>query len=121
MADDRQHPSLRAQQAAAAGRLDMRSQRDGDVHTIILAGEIDLANAADVERELRGAEAGDARVIRIDLSGLTFVDPTMIRLLVLADARSRADGQRLALHRPSDPVLRVLRIAGVADRLPLTT
>jgi hypothetical protein len=39
-------------------------------------------------------------------------------MLVMADARSRADGHRLRLRRPSATVLRVLRIAGVDERLP---
>jgi len=114
-----QRPSVRAWQAAAVGRSDISSHRDGKVQTISLVGEIDLSSAGDVERELLRAEAGDARLMRMDLSGLTFIDLTAIKLFVLADARARADGHRLALHGPSDPVLRVLRIAGLADRLPL--
>ena len=38
------------------GELSMRSQRDGHVHTISLAGELDLANAHDVEAELTASK-----------------------------------------------------------------
>ena len=109
----------RAEQALMLGRLSMRSQREGDLHAIDLAGELDLANAGDVERELVRVEAGDAGAILVDLSRLTFIDSTGIRVLVRAAARSRADGNRLVLQRAPRPVLRVLRIAGVADLLPL--
>lgn len=114
------HPPRRADQLPPFGDLEMRSQRDGDVHIITLAGEIDLANADDVEQELLRVEATDARIIRVDLSGLTFIDSTAIRLLVLASARASADGNRLSLHNPSDRVLRVLHIAGIAARLPIS-
>jgi anti-sigma B factor antagonist len=109
----------RAEQAVMLGRLSMRSQREGDLHTLELAGEMDLANAAEVERELLRVDRGDAGAILVDLCGLRFIDSTGIRVLVRAGARSRADGGRLVLQRAPRPVLRVLRMAGVADLLPL--
>ncbi len=109
----------RAEQAIMLGRLSMSSRREGDLHTIDLAGELEIANAADVERELLRAEAGDAGAILVDLAGLRFIDSTGIGVLIRAAARSRADGNRLVLQRAPRPVLRVLRMAGVADLLPL--
>lgn len=100
------------------GQLTRRSQREGDVHTIKLIGEMDLSNAAEVERELLQAEATNARTILIDLSALRFLDSTGIRLLVAADGRSRSDGGRLRLTRPPAQVFRVLRIAGIDELLP---
>lgn len=102
------------------GQLRLRSQRAGDVHTIALTGEMDLSNAAEVERELLHVEATAARTILIDLSGLTFMDSTGIRLLIAADARSRADSDRLRLTRPPAQVYRVLCIAGVDELLPFS-
>jgi len=108
----------RAERIIELGQLTVRSQRDGDVHTIALTGEMDLANAGEVERELQQAEATDAATILVDLSGLTFMDSTGIRLLIAADARSRADSCRLRLTRPPARVSRVLCIAGVDELLP---
>lgn len=79
---------------------------------------MDLSNAGEVERELLHAESTDARAIVIDLSGLTFMDSTGIRLLIAADARSRTDSGRLSLTRPPAQVLRVLCIAGIDELLP---
>jgi len=89
----------------------MRSHRDGHVHTISLAGELDLANSHDVEAELIRVEATDAGTILLDLAGLTFMDSTAIRLLITADAHSRSNGHRLILHRAPDGVHRVLQTA----------
>jgi anti-sigma B factor antagonist len=100
------------------GQLSVRSEREGDVHTIALRGEMDLSNAGEVERELLHAEATDAPTILVDLSELNFMDSTGIRLLIAADARSRADSCRLSLIRPPAPVARVLCIAGVDGLLP---
>jgi anti-anti-sigma factor len=96
----------------------VRSHREGDVHTIALSGEMDLSNAGEVERELMNAEATDAPTVLVDLSELTFMDSTGIRLLIAADARSRADSCRLRLTRPPATVYRVLCIAGVDGMLP---
>ena len=100
------------------GQLTVRSEREGDVHTIALSGEMDLSNAGEVERELLQVEATDAQTIVIDLSRLQFMDSTGIRLLIAADARSRADSCRLRLTRPPTAVARVLCIAGIDGLLP---
>ena len=108
----------RAERLIELGQLTLRSEREGDVHTITLIGEMDLSNAGEVERELLHAEATDARAIVIDLAGLKFMDSTGIRLLICADARSRADSCRLSLTRPPAQVFRVLCIAGIDGLLP---
>jgi anti-sigma B factor antagonist len=100
------------------GFLDVRSERRNDEHVIALAGELDLVGAAGVSEELLRVEATDARRIVLDLSSLEFIDSTGIRLILSADARSRAHGRRLVLIRGPQPVQRVFELSGVADRLP---
>lgn len=108
----------RAEQIVRVAQLSMTSDREGDVHTLGLAGEIDLANAEDVEGELHRIEETDAAVILVDLARVSFIDSTGIKVLIGAAARSHS-ANRLLLDSPSPAVLRVLRIAGVADLLPL--
>jgi anti-anti-sigma factor len=92
--------------------------RGGVLHTVRLEGELDLANAAELERELRRVEHTDALSIVLDLSGLEFIDSTGVRLLIEAEARSRADGDRLTLLRGPGQVQRILELTGILDRLP---
>jgi anti-sigma B factor antagonist len=99
-------------------QLSLTSERDGDAHVITLFGELDLATADSVEQELRRVEATDADPIVLDLSGLTFMDSTGARLVLQADARSRADANRLRLRRGPRAVQRVFEISGIADMLP---
>jgi anti-sigma B factor antagonist len=108
---------LRAAQVMTLGVLTISSERDGDLHTIELEGELDLATAPDVEAELKRVEATDAEAIILDLSGLTFIDSTGIRLVLAADRRSLADSNRLTLLRGTAAVQRALEISGVAPLL----
>jgi len=108
----------RAEQIVRLAALSLDSEREGDLHTIALTGELDLANAPDLDRELRRVEATDAEVILVDLWGVSFVDSSGMKVLVTAAARCRARN-RLVLQCASPNVLRALRLAGVADVLPL--
>ena len=100
------------------GELTIRSVREGGVHTVALTGELDLATAGEVDKELARVEATDAESIVLDLSGLTFMDSTGVRLVVTAHARSRADANRLTLRRGQAAVQRVMELSGVDVLLP---
>lgn len=116
MTDERD--SLRAAEVVDLGELTIRTERDGDVVAIALSGELDLATAGGVDAELERAEAGDATSIVLDLSGLTFMDSTGVRLLIQAHTRSRANDGRLALRRGPAAVQRVMELSGVDVLLP---
>ena len=100
------------------GELTIRSVREGGVHTVALTGELDLATADEVDKELARVEATDAESIVLDLSGLTFMDSTGVRLVVNAHTRSRADADRLTLRRGQAAVQRVMELSGVDVLLP---
>jgi anti-anti-sigma factor len=103
--------------ARAIGELTTSSQREGHVHTLYVAGELDLATADRMQAELECIESTDATSIVIDLAGLTFMDCTGMRLLLRAGARSPTSAHRLTL-RPGNPaVQRVFALCG-ADELP---
>ncbi len=109
--------TLRAD-ARSVGRLTVHSERDGILHTLRLEGELDLATAEQLERELLRVEASDALSIALDLSALEFIDSTGVRLIIQADARSRAESRRLVLLRGPSAVQRVFELTGLLDRLP---
>lgn len=108
----------RALEILKLGQLTISSEREGDVHTISLAGELDLATVPAAERELERVEATDALSIVVDLGGLAFISSTGVRILLSAHARSRADAHRLVLLRGSASVQRVFEICGVHRQLP---
>lgn len=100
------------------GALTLRSTRDGDAHVIALAGELDLAGADLLDGELQRAEASGASQIILDLRELEFIDSTGVRLIYMADMRSRKDNDRLTIRRGPDTVHRLFVMTDLADRLP---
>lgn len=120
MTDDisEQREALHAVELIELGELKIRSSREGDVHTIVLLGELDLATAPVLEEELKRVEATDAASIVLDLSGLAFMDSSGVRLLVTAHSRSRTRDRGFSLVRGPAAVQRVLELSGVDELLP---
>jgi anti-sigma B factor antagonist len=78
-----------------------------------LFGDLDLAAYDDLLARLSAffADGGDAE---LDLSGVTFVDSSAIRLFIQLH-RARAEGGHLVLVAPRPQVERVLEVAGLDD------
>lgn len=90
----------------------------GDGVVISLAGELDLATAPVAEAEVRRAEASQD-VIVLELSGLTFIDSTGLRLMIAADRRARDRGAAFVIVHAVPQVRRLLDLSGVAGHLEL--
>ena len=90
------------------------------VHVVRADGELDVATAPQLRAALNAAEDADAPAIRLDLSGLTFIDSTGIAVLVEYTARSRANSDRLRIL--SGPAVDfALEVSGTRSHLPLVT
>jgi anti-anti-sigma factor len=89
------------------------------VEVIIVTGEHDISTAPELERRLEVAlESGHAVVI--DLLGTTFIDSTVLRVLICAreEASERSLGFRCALGESTGHgVRRLLELTGMAGRL----
>jgi anti-anti-sigma factor len=87
--------------------------REGDVVRITLEGELDIATSPTVEGVLR--EPCDNGIQRrvLDLSRLTFMDSSGLRIILKAQASSRRDGWALALVPGPPAVQRIFEITGV--------
>lgn len=79
-----------------------------------LRGELDLASAPDLDRELRRWEPSAALLV-IDMRDVTFIDSGGLRTLLLADMRAEEWGRRLAIV-PSPAVRRALDALGALAR-----
>jgi anti-anti-sigma factor len=100
--------------APSAGWLGpvVRIAREDGATVVWLAGEHDIATVAALREELVAATADGADVV-VDLSGATFIDASIVR--VLEEARARMDGgsARLVLRDPSPLVRRVLTLCAI--------
>lgn len=84
----------------------------GSMH-IALSGEIDLANAAAVEEEIRAAVSQQPTTVSVDLTDLTYVDSAGIRILFALASRLRALRIMLELVVPLDsPTRRLIELSG---------
>jgi anti-anti-sigma factor len=81
---------------------------------IALHGELDLAGAATLEAEL---EPLDAAALVVDLRGLTFMDSSGLRILVVHAQRAQDRGRRFALVPGAAQVMRVFEITRMRERL----
>jgi anti-anti-sigma factor len=88
--------------------LDVREYADYVV--VALCGELDMADAAEVDAALTAAAAGGRKTI-VDLAGLAFIDCTGVAALARAQRRVRQVGGSLLLTAPSPRVRRVFELS----------
>ena len=93
-------------------------ERDGLTH-VKLAGELDLSTVERVEQELARVEAGRPAILALDLTRLTFLDSSGLRLIVGADQRARRENRRFAVVRGPDTVQRIFSITHLDEQLEL--
>ncbi len=80
---------------------------------IALSGEINLANAATVEEEIRAAVSDQPTTVSVDLTHLTYVDSAGIRILFALASRLQALRIMLELVVPLDsPTRRLIELSG---------
>ena len=93
-------------------RLTIHDAADG---VVVLVGEIDAATAPKLHRCLEH----DARVRVLDMTQVTFMDSSGLKVIVIAN-RARDASDRITLRAPSRAVRRVVDIAGMVEWLGLT-
>jgi anti-sigma B factor antagonist len=87
-----------------------------------LAGEVDLANAHDLEETIVAAVPNTALGMVLDLTTVTYLDSAGVLLLLDLVSRFQWRGQELALVAPAESrVRRVLSLAGTEGVVVLDT
>jgi anti-anti-sigma factor len=82
-----------------------------------LSGELDLSRAEQLRRVLMDACQQTTGVVVVDLADVSFLDSTVIGVLVAAAKRLRADGHRIALVNVAPAPARPLHITQVWEPL----
>jgi anti-sigma B factor antagonist len=93
--------------------LTVQVEREPAGATVIVAGELDFANAAELEAVVEPLIAARPALLRFDLAGLRFIDSTGLGLLL----RSATRVTTVRVVRPSVSVRRVLEATGLRDVL----
>ena len=103
---------------AGGDEFTIRCARERDRYVVAPAGELDMASAWRLERELRRVEASDAREIVLDLSAVEFIDSTGLQPVLHANARAEFHSKRLMIVPGPAAVQRCFEISGLTSRLP---
>ena len=96
-----------------AGELSIRVERHDGESFLALYGELDVASAPLLDRELNRAIASTPTIV-VDLSALEFIDSNGIRSLLSA---SRIKGRDVCYLRPPPDVARILQMVGADECL----
>jgi anti-anti-sigma factor len=94
--------------------LHITTEPTEDAIVVRAAGEIDMSTVDLLRRELDTARA-EAATTLVDLSGVTFIDSTGLRLLLEASHSSAVSDWGFFIVRPSEAVRRLLDVSGTAD------
>jgi anti-sigma B factor antagonist len=87
---------------------------------VVVAGEIDMATAPMLARELTSAIEEGAGAVVLDLVDVTFFDSSGLRVAIVAHRDLGEKGRRLAVVcDPEGHVRRTFMLAGLADVLDL--
>jgi anti-sigma B factor antagonist len=100
--------------------LSITSKRNGSAHRVTAVGELDLATVDSLQQVLLEID-DSAGTIVLDLSGLSFIDSTGLRLVLDLNGRYGGEVDRLRVIAGSPAVERLLDIVGLRDQLPLIT
>ena len=105
---------------AGDGRLHLELGVEEGVAFLTVAGDLDLATVEEFRERATGALTDFAGTLRIDLSGVRFIDSSGIGALITIRERAAAGRHALILDRPSSRVRTVLALAGLTGAFQLT-
>jgi anti-sigma B factor antagonist len=98
----------------------VRAGHEGTRVVVGVAGEIDISNAQDIERQIERAVPNETMVVMLDLSGTRYLDSSGVALLLRLSDRLRS--RRIALRvvvPPDNPIRSVLELTGLGRLLAL--
>jgi len=98
--------------------FEVRSKSEAGTGRLTVVGELDIATTPQLEEAARATVAGGVRDLIIDLSELSFMDSSGLRLLIILRDRASSEGWTLRLVKPAGPPLTILALTGADKNLP---
>jgi anti-sigma B factor antagonist len=94
--------------------FEVEVSRDGDTVTVSPTGELDISTVPRLAEAL--AAEGPCRRLVLDLRGLSFIDSSGLRLVLMEVERARGEGHDVEVVPGDERVQRIFRLTG-ADRI----
>jgi anti-anti-sigma factor len=98
-------------------RIDVRHAPETERVVLSLDGELDLATAPLLSREIKRVELGKTTTVVLDLQGLEFMDSTGLRAVLSAQDYLREHGGGFAVTHGSPQVQRLLAVTRADEHL----
>lgn len=99
--------------------FELHVDQNGDSAVVRVGGEIDLTSAPQLDEGLQELVNGSVKHLTLDLSGVSFMDSTGLRVLLKTSKVLEGSGGKLDLREPSDPVRRLLEVSGLDSHFEL--
>jgi anti-sigma B factor antagonist len=111
---------LDGQQGGPEGLHIAVEQPSADLIIVSPAGELDLSNRDALEEAISAARAKQPEALVLDLTALTFMDSSGLRILLDTWNEAQLSERRLTLVVPKDGLVRrVLEVSGCNGVLPI--
>jgi len=97
----------------------METRAEGGAIVAVIAGEVDISNAADLGSALEGSVPQRALGLVLDLSAATYIDSAGIHLLFRLGGRLTRRRQQLRVVVPDEaPIRKIINLAGLGWTVP---
>ncbi|MBA2440551.1 MAG: STAS domain-containing protein, partial [Thermoleophilaceae bacterium] len=97
----------------------LKTERDGTTLCLKLIGEFDWAATGHVEGALENARCLPLEHVVFDLSALTFIDLSGLKVILAADERAQAGGFDVKVVRPRGLANRIFTLTRAGDSLAM--
>ena len=97
--------------------LSIRTLRDGSTATVSAAGEIDLSTVDELRSAVTDAASDGTEKLRLDLTGIEFIDSTGLGGLLELRATLRSRNVTLEIDAREGPVRQAMEITGLSELL----
>lgn len=99
--------------------LDITTDKNGGVCTVVLDGEVDVYTAPTLKTELVEAIEGGCNNVIVDLERVGFIDSSGLGVLVSALRRARERDGAVRIVCTRDNILKIFRITGLDKVFPI--
>jgi anti-sigma B factor antagonist len=95
------------------------TEQRGSALVLRLTGEMDISCEDAFMATVEACRADGASELLIDLSKLTFIDSSGLRMLIKVWDQSRGNGLELSIVQGTGQVRRTIEVAGLDDFMPI--
>lgn len=101
-------------------QLELHDHASGPRHVLVLSGELDMASSPALDEAVRGICTGPTEALTVDLSRLTFMDSTGLRVVLLAKELCEGHGCDFLVVPGPPQIQRLFEVTGILERLPFS-